>query len=118
MKEVKHLMPRKRQHDVLFDKELRNKYHIRKFSAGIASVLFGTLVYTSLDQQAQAAENTDTAVVNPTTQPETNGDTATAESTKTQTNETVNDSPTPQDTTIQQPSVDNQTSESYIQPNN
>lgn len=82
MKEVKHLMPRKRQHDVLFDKELRNKYHIRKFSAGIASVLFGTLVYTSLDQQAQAAENTDTAVVNPTTQPEINGDTATAESTK------------------------------------
>ncbi|WP_353422087.1 Ig-like domain-containing protein [Staphylococcus simulans] len=117
-------MPRKQQHDVLFDKELRNKYHIRKFSAGIASVLFGTLVYTSLDQQAQAAENTDTAVVNPTTQPETNGDTATAESTKTQTNETVptstnetvNDSPTPQDTTIQQPSVDNQTSETATKP--
>ncbi|MGV3306861.1 Ig-like domain-containing protein [Staphylococcus simulans] len=124
MKEVKHLMPRKRQHDVLFDKELRNKYHIRKFSAGIASVLFGTLVYTSLDQQAQAAENTDTAVVNPTTQPETNGDTATAESTKTQTNETVptstnetvNDTSTPQDTTIQQPSVDNQTSETATKP--
>ncbi|UXR52534.1 Ig-like domain-containing protein [Staphylococcus simulans] len=121
---MKHLMPRKQQHDVLFDKELRNKYHIRKFSAGIASVLFGTLVYTSLDQQAQAAENTDTAVVNPTTQPETNGDTATAESTKTQTNETVptstnetvNDSPTPQDTTIQQPSVDNQTSETATKP--
>ncbi|PTJ94021.1 hypothetical protein BU020_05665 [Staphylococcus simulans] len=117
-------MPRKQQHDVLFDKELRNKYHIRKFSAGIASVLFGTLVYTSLDQQAQAAENTDTAVVNPTTQPEINGDTATAESTKTQTNETVptstnetvNDSPTPQDTTIQQPSVDNQTSETATKP--
>ena len=117
-------MPRKQQHDVLFDKELRNKYHIRKFSAGIASVLFGTLVYTSLDQQAQAAENTDTAVVNPTTQPETNGDTATAELTKTQTNETVststketvNDSPTPQDTTIQQPSVDNQTSETATKP--
>ena len=117
-------MPRKQQHDVLFDKELRNKYHIRKFSAGIASVLFGTLVYTSLDQQAQAAENTDTAVVNPTTQPETNGDTATAKSTKTQTNETVststketvNDSPTPQDTTIQQPSVDNQTSETATKP--
>ncbi|UXR35338.1 Ig-like domain-containing protein [Staphylococcus simulans] len=117
-------MPRKQQHDVLFDKELRNKYHIRKFSAGIASVLFGTLVYTSLDQQAQAAENTDTTVVNPTTQPETNGDTATAESTKTQTNETVptstnetvNDSPTPQDTTIQQPSVDNQTSETATKP--
>ncbi|UXR32788.1 Ig-like domain-containing protein [Staphylococcus simulans] len=117
-------MPRKQQHDVLFDKELRNKYHIRKFSAGIASVLFGTLVYTSLDQQAQAAENTDTPVVNPTTQPETNGDTATAESTKTQTNETVptstnetvNDSPTSQDTTIQQPSVDNQTSETATKP--
>ncbi|PTJ92971.1 Ig-like domain-containing protein [Staphylococcus simulans] len=125
-------MPRKQQHDVLFDKELRNKYHIRKFSSGIASVLFGTLVYTSLDQQAQAAENTDTPVVNPTTQPETNGDTATAESTKTQTNETVptstnetvptstnetvNDSPTSQDTTIQQPSVDNQTSETATKP--
>ncbi|WP_412519047.1 Ig-like domain-containing protein [Staphylococcus simulans] len=107
-------MPRKQQHDVLFDKELRNKYHIRKFSAGIASVLFGTLIYTSLDQQAQAAENTDTTVVNPTTQPETNSDTAkaqTKETVPTATNETINNAPASQDATTQQPPVDHQTSE-------
>ncbi|MHD0398751.1 Ig-like domain-containing protein [Staphylococcus simulans] len=108
-------MPRKQQNNVLFDKELRNKYHIRKFSAGIASVLFGTFVYTSLDQQAQAAENTDTAVVNDATQTETNSDTKPTEPTNTQTNEPV-PTPTLKDTTIQQPSVDHQTSEAATKP--
>ncbi|GEP85334.1 putative protease [Staphylococcus piscifermentans] len=37
--------------------ERKNKYHIRKFSAGIASVLFGSLVYINSGNIAEAAEN-------------------------------------------------------------
>ena len=111
---------------MFFDKKLRNKYHIRKFSAGIASVLFGTLVYVSLDQQVQAAEApaSDTSTVNDTNQPQAPSSTASAEqplNTQTSTastapTESVSDSTKTADSTIQQPSTDNQTSQVDTKP--